>query len=256
MAKVRFSELPTFRSERLRDLARAIAMFPVRRFPKEIWAIGSRAAADYRSLVGGRIPVRNLPYFSDLDRFVSAGTRRERGPRVRFLFCNSLIARKGFDAVCDAVAILAREGREFDLVVAGKGRQRQKLTALEVGERVGIDDRGFLQLDRVPDVYADADVLLYPSRHDGWGMGIAEGMAAAMPAISTVFAGAAVDLIDERCGVLLEAVSGSAIASAMRRFIEEPALIAAMGAAAQQSARRFDHRAGGRRFLDTIAAAL
>lgn len=256
MAKTRYSEQPMFRSERLRDLARAAALFPVRHFAAEVWAIGSRAQRDYRRMVDRRIPVRDLPYFSDLDRFVAAGESRRPGERVRFLFCNSLIARKGFDAVIEAVELLAGAGCDFELIVAGAGPMGALIDRMDPAARARVIDRGFLELDAVPGVYAGADVLLYPSRHDGWGMGIAEGMAAAMPVIATDFAGAAIDMIEpERSGVRLDRVDGPTLAAAMRRFIDAPGDIAAIGEAAREAARAYDHRAGARRFTEMIETA-
>lgn len=257
LAGTRFSEQPVVRSERVRDALRAVALIPVRRLAREIWAIGRLAQRDYQRLVAGRIPVRNLPYFSNLDRFVAAGERRRSAGRVRFLFCNSLIERKGFDAVCGALEILVAEGRELELHVAGTGPMRDRIDRLSPAARAHVIDHGFLQLGAVPDRYAGADVVLYPSRHDGWGMGVVEGMAAAMPVISTGSCGAAVDLIDDGVsGAMIDRVEPAALASAMRRFLEHPGDISAIGAAAREVARGYDHRVGARRYVDAVNAAL
>ena len=257
LAGTRYAEQPVVRNEGVRDALRAIALFPVRHFCREIWAIGSRAQRDYERKSGGRIPVRNLPYFSNLDRFVAAGDRRRPSARLRFLFCNSLIERKGFDAVCEALATLVGEGRDIELHVAGAGPMHRLIEELAPEVRGHVIDHGFLELDAVPDVYAGADVLLYPSRHDGWGMGVVEGMAAAMPVISTPACGAAVDLIEDGIsGVMIDRVDGGALAAAMRALIDQPGRIEPVGRAAREVARRQDHRHGGRRFIDAVRAAI
>jgi glycosyltransferase involved in cell wall biosynthesis len=233
-----------------------VAIFPVRSFPREIWAIGSRAVADYRVVVSDAIPVRNLPYFADVDRFLEAAKRRTPSSRVRFLFCGSLNIRKGADIVAEATRVLDAEGHDFELHIAGTGPLAERFDELPERARSRLTRYGFLQLDDVPAAYAAADVLLFPSRHDGWGMTLGEGLAASMPAISTAQTGAAVDMLEDgRNGFVLPALTIESLASAMRYFLLNPNRIAAMGAAAQQTASQYTHRIGARRFIEAIRSA-
>jgi glycosyltransferase involved in cell wall biosynthesis len=253
---VRFSEGPIIANETLRTGLRRVALQPLR-YANEIWAIGSRAVEEYREVVGDRVPVKNLPYFSDLDRFFAAGEERRRESRVRFLLCGSLNLRKGADVVAEAARVLHDEGLDFELHVVGKGPLDVQFNALpeEVKERIHL--YGFRQLDEIPQFYKNSDVLLFPSRHDGWGMTLPEGLAAGMPVVSTEQTGAAVDMIgDGQNGFRLPELTLENLAAAMRRLILQPQLLDEMGAEARQTAGHYTHRAGARRFLDMIHHAV
>ena len=115
---------------------------------------------------------------------------------------------------------------------------------------------GFRRLAEVPDLYRASDVLVFPSRYDGWGMTLMEGMAAAQPVISTEQTGSAYDVIrDGENGFLLPRAEPALVAGAMRTLLEDPERVRRMGCAARRTAERYTHRAGARAFLDRIHAA-
>lgn len=250
---VRFSEAPVVSNERVRRALRRVALAPVRRFPTEVWAIGSRAEHVYRALVDDRIPVRNVPYFGDFSRFSEAGLARPGCDHLRFLFCGSLTLRKGADLVASAVETLVAEGWEFSLDVVGAGPLESAFRALpdDAGARVRL--RGFLELEDVPDTYRTNDVLLFPSRHDGWGISVVEAMAAGMPVVSTTSTGSALDLIsDGDNGLLLSEPTTEHLCDAMRRLLDHPDEAAAMGSRAQTTSAQCGHERGARLILDAI----
>src|SRR5690606_13612865 len=105
--------------------------------------------------------------------------------------------------------------------------------------------------EELPAIYARADVLCAPSRHDGWGLVVPEGLAAGLPVIATDRTGAAIDLVDEgRNGWLVRAGSESALVNAVRRVakLDENELLR-MSAAATLRARAHTLEEGARRFL-------
>jgi len=257
MAFTRFSERRNVPNQKLGNILRWAAMLSVRHLPSEIWAIGTRAQADYRHKVDASIPVRNLPYFADLDRFFAAGEKRQPSPRVRFLFSGSLIERKGADLVCSAIARLTEANYDFEVHVAGVGSLQHLFDALPPAAHQRVIMYGFLQLEQMAAIYAKADVLLFPSRHDGWGMTLGEGMAAALAPISTAQTGAAVDMIENGVsGIRLDELTLDSLESAMRFFLDQPDKIAPMGAAARKRAELHTHRVGARTFIDTIKSSL
>ncbi len=93
-----------------------------------IWGIGKFAVDGYRQEFGPRRAYFNLPYFSDLERFGRQCERDARSERI-FLFCGSLIARKGVDLVARAFVRLAAEFPDVRLKIAGDGELRQSAGA-------------------------------------------------------------------------------------------------------------------------------
>lgn len=212
-----------------------------------IWGIGNFAIDGYRREFGGERPYFNLPYFSDLQRFET--TEREQSRARVFLFSGSLITRKGVDLVAKAFVRLAREISGVRLKIVGDGELRESLaqTLRPVSERV--EFAGFKDWDELPAEYAAADVLCVPSRYDGWGLVVPEGLAAGLPVIATDRMGAALEFVETgRNGWLIRAGDEEALFSAMR----EAAFISLdqMGQRARESVSAHSLENGAARFVD------
>src|ERR1051325_12107479 len=80
-----------------------------------------------------------------------------------------------------------------------------------------VDFGGFVEwLDLAPQ-YATSHVLCVPSRYDGWGMVVPEGLAWGLPVIATDRMGAALEFVETgRNGWLIPAGDGRALVDAMR----------------------------------------
>ncbi len=202
-----------------------------------IWGIGKFAVDEYRREFGGRRAYFNLPYFSDLQRFKTE-VRQEKSERV-FLFSGSLIARKGVDLLLSAFARLAHEVPNVRLRIVGDGEARFQ------SERV--EFVGFRDWHELPREYAAADVLCVPSRYDGWGLVVPEGLAAGLPVIATDRMGAALEFVETgRNGWLISACDEEALLGAMREAVFSD--LRKMGCNAQQSVSGHTLRSGADRF--------
>ena len=182
--------------------------------PAPIWGIGKFAVDEYRKEFGSQRAYFNLPYFSDLQRFKTP-EREEKSERV-FLFSGSLIARKGVDLLVAAFARLAREVPNVRLRIVGDGELQHSRS-----ERV--DFVGFRDWQELPGEYAAADVLCVPSRYDGWGLVVPEGLASGLPVIATDRMGAALEFVETgRNGWLIQAGDEEALLGAMREAAVRP----------------------------------
>jgi glycosyltransferase involved in cell wall biosynthesis len=242
---MRYVEAPVIRPEALRRLAHRVAFVPVRLGAREIWGVGTLACAEYGRIVGAERPVHNVPHFSDLSRFIDAGQARRPGGRVRFLFSGALSFRKGADLVLAAVERLLSEGTELELHVLCAGQFSASFEALSSRWPACVTVHGFHQVDEVPPYYRNADVLLFPSRFDAWGMTLPEGMAAGLLPISSREAGAAVDMIRDGDDGLLISPGAESLIAAMRTCLSlTPEALTARGARAREVATRYGHRVG------------
>ena len=212
-----------------------------------IWGIGKFAVDEYRREFGGQRAYFNLPYFSDLERFNVAA--REEKPERTFLFSGSLIARKGVDLLASAFGRLARELSNVRLRIVGEGELRESLvqTLRPVSERV--EFVGFKDWKELPAEYAAADVLCVPSRYDGWGLVVPEGLASGLPVIASDRMGAALEFVESgRNGWLVRADDEDALLQAMREAATVP--IAEMGRRARESVGEHTLANGAARFFE------
>ena len=183
--------------------------------PVPIWGIGEFAVDGYRKEFGSQRAYFNLPYFSNLRRFETV-EREAKRERV-FLFSGSLIARKGIDLLATAFVRLAREVPNVRLRIVGDGELRQSVMQklAPVSERV--EFVGFRDWHDLPREYASADVLCVPSRYDGWGLVVPEGLASGLPVIATDRMGAGLEFVrNGENGWLIPAGDEEALLGAMR----------------------------------------
>ncbi len=90
----------------------------------------------------------------------------------------------------------------------------------------------------VPRLMAAADIYCQPNTApEPFGIAFVEALAAGVPVVTTAFGGA-LEIVDERCGVLVPQPSPVMVAEALQRLIDSPTLRASLAAAAPAQARR------------------
>ncbi len=203
-----------------------------------VWAIGSWAATAWREEFGGDRKVENLPYFSDLARFTHAATGRQHHPsRRRLLFAGSLIGRKGVDLLLKAFASISARHPGLSLTLAGRGDLETSLREEIALKKLPAVIADFVPWEELPALYAKHDILVVPSRYDGWGMVVPEGLASGMPVLATDQMGAALDLIEDgKNGWVASAGSLESLVRCLEQALMlDEAALAAMSKAAQAS---------------------
>ncbi len=133
-------------------------------------------------IAGGKIEV--MPY--GISRaFFEAGQALPAGDPPYLLFVGTFEPRKGLEVLWRALEDLERAGRRVRLVLAGQPGWGTEalLTQLRADPRVEIVIRP--PDDRLADLYRDALALVYPSRMEGFGLPVAEAMAARCPVIAS-----------------------------------------------------------------------
>ena len=90
----------------------------------------------------------------------------------------------------------------------------------------------------VPRLMAAADIYCQPNTTpEPFGIAFVEALAAGVPVVTTAMGGP-LEIVDERCGVLVPEPSADLVAAALQRLIDTPALRASLAAAAPAQARR------------------
>jgi glycosyltransferase involved in cell wall biosynthesis len=224
--------------------------------PVPIWGIGKFAVDEYRREFGARRPYFNLPYFSDLKRFANS-EQRARAERT-FLFSGALIHRKGVDLLAAAFVEIAREFSNVRLKVIGDGELRESVEQMLSKVRDRVEFVGFRDWDQLPEAYANADVLCVPSRYDGWGLVVPEGLASGLPVIATDRMGAALEFVETgRNGWLIPAGDQRALVAAMREAVGLSATeLERMGRHARESVSAHTLENGAARFVHCAREAV
>ena len=146
--------------------------------------------------------------------------------RERFVLAvGRLHPQKAYDVLLPAFARSQARLRDWRLVVLGDGARRAALA--ELASRLGIDDlvewRGHVS-DPVP-WYRRAGVFVMPSRHEGTPNALLEAVACGAPAIVSDACEGALGLLEhERSCLVVPVGDAAALASALDRLIDDPAL--------------------------------
>ncbi len=135
-----------------------------------------------------------VPFAYFLPEAVTAVAAAEVPVRpFRIAFVGQLIELKRVSDILTALEYLKNAAPPPELWIIGDGPDAsslQKLGAQLLPER--IHWWGMLPLRRVPEVISQVDLLILPSRHDGWGAVISEALMLGTPVICSDRCGAAV----------------------------------------------------------------
>lgn len=106
------------------------------------------------------------------------------------LFVSSLWPYKNCSGLLKAFASARRDLEDRQLVVVGPGRDQEYVAELEaLAERLGIADDvhwvGGVPLEETVHFYRSADVFVYPSFNETFGLPILEAMAAGCPVVTS-----------------------------------------------------------------------
>ena len=143
---------------------------------------------------------------------------------------------KGHDLLLEAAKNLKAEGREFCILIAGRGNQEQKLR--EQAQAMGVSDRvqflgfvedmaGFLSLLTVQ--------LNCSTQSEACSMSIIEGMSLGLPTVASRCSGNPWLVEDSVTGLLFENNSPEALTTALKKLMDDPALVQELGIAARAS---------------------
>ncbi len=120
--------------------------------------------------------------------------------RVRpvILSVGQLLQRKGLDKLIAACGRLAAREAQFSLVIVGQGPEKENLIRLAAAN--GLEHFEILpnQSQRTLNtIYRAADVFVFPTLEDVWGLVVNEAMWAGTPVLCSQYAGCARELLSE-----------------------------------------------------------
>ena len=184
-----------------------------------------------------------IPSAVDLDRFrpgldasrIRSDLRLD-GKRV-LVFTGRLVPHKGVDVILEALAQLPKD---VVLVVIGAGPRLPSLVGL--ARRLEVEDRvrfcPAVTDEELPYFLALGDVFVFPSQNrlEGFGLVVAEAMAAGLPVVVADMPGVREVIEPGKEGLLAEPLIASDLADKVRILLDDPALARRMGRAGRERA--------------------
>jgi glycosyltransferase involved in cell wall biosynthesis len=194
--------------------------------------------------------VITIPNWIDVER---ASEPRERSAerhkygvtrRVAVALIGQITPLKGHEEFLGAAARVAAERTDVEFLVVGEDRERGVPFETRLRRRArkfGVE-RVFRFLGYQTDllgVLAAVDAVAVPSWNEAFSLVAVEAMAAGRPVIASDVGGLAEIVEHEATGLLVQPRDVDALAAALFRFAEDPALVEHLGLQARVAARRF-----------------
>ncbi len=179
------------------------------------------------SYVDGGVPperVHAVELGADLELF-EAPAAPPNGAACVFLFCGAMLHRKGFDLLLAAFRALGPDAGARLWIAGPRG---DASAALDGVPDARIAWLGALSQQRLAEAMRDADCLVLPSRHDSYGMVVAEGLACGLPAIVSETVGAKTLIEKERTGWIVPTGDAAALGQRLRWCTEHLTALRAM----------------------------
>jgi glycosyltransferase involved in cell wall biosynthesis len=176
-------------------------------------------------------------------------------PLRYFLYVGRLVRAKGVFDLVEAYAHLDDEIRaSVGLVFVGDGADRAEL--IERASRITLGTvqfPGFVQREGLPELYALADALIFPTHSDTWGLVVNEAMSSGIPVIATSVAGCVSDLVQDGWnGFVVPPRDPSHLAAAMARLTGDPTLRIEMGSRGRERVKTYSPAAWAEGLVKTM----
>lgn len=166
---------------------------------------------------------------------------------LRFIFAGQLSLRKGIPLLMQAWRAAGLENCTLELVGTWQLAEN-KIASLPRG----VAFTPPCARNELRERYSSADVFVFPSYFEGFGLVLLEAMACGLPVIASEASGADADLLDESRGRLVPTGELDALVEALRWFDRHRDRLPAMSRAARAAAEQRSWEAYRRRVTDAV----
>ncbi|MHB1295900.1 MAG: glycosyltransferase family 4 protein [Anaerolineae bacterium] len=224
---------------------RALAPWLLRQ--ADVVMVGSRAVGASLQPLGvpaSRIQVSATPPRLCLLR--QDAPAEERPFSNRLLYVGYLVRGKGLGTLLQALRLLLDSGRHPTLDLVGEGPERHRLERLvaRLGLATRVTFHGHLPQNQLVQHYCACDVFVLPTRYEALGMVLVEAALCGAPVVASRVGGVPEAVCEDKTALLVPPDDPQALAAAIGRLLDDPALARAMGLAGQRwVAEHYDYEA-------------
>ncbi len=196
------------------------------------------------------------PSFRPLPADQVVAFRKDRGLPERFiLFVGTLEPRKNVVRLVEAYAQLGK-GRPPLMLIGGKGWFYDEIFARVEALNLSGEVKyvGYVEADELPLWYNAADLFVYPSLYEGFGLPPLEAMACGTAVITST--ASSLPEVVGKAGILVDPTDSEALAAAMEQVLADKGVQQQMQVAGLAQAQNFSWEKTARRTVATYRRAL
>jgi glycosyltransferase involved in cell wall biosynthesis len=166
------------------------------------------------------------------------------------LYLGRLQARKNLARLVDAYALVRKAGFSQKLVIAGKQDSlfepvRSRIMELNLEKDILLP--GYVHTEDVPIFYSAAEVFIYPSLYEGFGLPVVEAMSCGVPVITS--RGSSLEEVAGDAALLIDPLDELSIAQALMQVLGDAELRKRFGEAGLIRSRQFNFKDAARQTI-------
>jgi glycosyltransferase involved in cell wall biosynthesis len=186
--------------------------------------------------------VPRITQFSLIDR-----SPLKRPPSLKVVYVGALIRRKGLDVLQDAICTLREKGYQVSLDIYGAGDQGLVFSNFDF-----ISYQGLIPFGDAQEVIARYELLVLPSRYDGWGVVINEALCANVPVAYANTVGAGEVAKNFGAGLSFSSGDSKSLSAVLLALVDDPSLLSALRNQTGIAADSLQPEVGARYMLDMM----
>lgn len=168
--------------------------------------------------------------------------------KLKIIYVGYVDYTKGIHYLLDAIM----EMQDVELDIYGVVNQKSKI--FNTGKNMNnVHFHGFVSKEELNRAYGEADVFVFPSLIDGFGMVILEAMSQGLPVIVTENCAGHDVVEDQKDGFVIQAFSSDIIQEKIRYFLNNRNAVQEMGCHAYRSSLKFSKDSYEKKLIKTIS---
>lgn len=192
-----------------------------RKFGPSSQALLCIGGATRRWLIDRDFPADKLYEFAYfLPEHTSTTTHPSSSEAFRIGYVGRLVSLKGVDLLISAMRSLARSDPlgPTSLSILGSGPEKKKLVDMsqDLHPEIAVEFTDAVEMERARNLIGELDLLVLPSRYDGWGAVVSEALLAGTRVIASDNCGARIAAANDTGSYVFKAGSVQSLAEAIK----------------------------------------
>ena len=158
-------------------------------------------------------------------RNIKLNTYKNQIPqRINLIFIGQLIELKGIITLLEAIKIVSKNNKSFHLTIVGTGKLALFLTSFVEKNKLDklVTFQGVVNSDKIIDYIEKADLMIFPSISDGWGMVVNEALQSSVPVLISDQCGAKELIKDGYNGLIFKGNDLKSLTKNLMKFLALP----------------------------------
>lgn len=183
--------------------------------------------------------VVTIPNGVDTEIFKPTNTKKEEKQIFFLSVLDAFHKYKGLDYLLESIKEVKNTIPDIKLIIGGKGELLDYY--INKSKKLGIEEnvefKGYLTDEEVLEYYANSTLFVLPSissLQEGFGIVVLEALACQTPIISTTIVGVSDDVIERKCGIIIEPKNVKQLTKAIITIISDKNLQKQMGLRGRQ----------------------